>query len=165
MSIQFTAQERLAVTAMSFIGRTQETVARDSGLSLSSFKKAMDASEELRDAWLIGKAMRLELRIGELESQSKKGSTRATELLLRFEHRIAPPQSSVGGRGDINININAESIAKAVDGRTYSAALLRVQHDPKTPALIEHDATTQPVDIDPIESVKRRQRLEKHAQR
>lgn len=161
MSIQFTAAELLAVTMLSSIGRTQETIARDSGLSLSGFKRAFEGDEQLRDAWHIGKAIRREQRIDDLEKQSKKGNVRATELLLRFEHRDAGPQTNVGGRGDIHININAETIARAVDGRTYSSLMKRIRHD-KTPALIEQEATTsQPVDINPIEAVKQKQRLER----
>lgn len=166
MSIQFTAPELAAVTVLSAAGRMQETIARDSGLSLSSFKRALDASEDLRDAWHIGKAIRREQRIAELEGQSKKGSTRATELLLRYEHRDAGPSTAhSGGRGDVTVNINAESIARAVDGRTFSAALKRISHD-KPPNVIEHAAIpARPEEIDPtskaIAAVKEKQRIER----
>lgn len=160
MSVSFVDKELDAVTALAAQGRLQESIAKLSGLSLSSFKRAFEGDEKLRDAWHIGKAIRREQRIADLEEQSKKGNVRATELLLRFEHRDAGPQTNIGGRGDINININAETIARAVDGRTYSSLMKRIQHD-RTPALIEHEPIEQPVDIDPIEAVKQKQRLER----
>ncbi len=160
--LSFTASELLAVVALSAQGRTQQTVARSAGLSLSSFKRALEGDEKLRDSWDIGKAERREKRIRELEAQSIKGNTRATELLLRYEHRDSGPQTAGNGRGstDINININADS-PKAIDGRTYSAALLRSQHGAKPSNIIEHAPATEPLDLDPIASVKARQKKER----
>lgn len=157
MSVLFTITELRAVTVLSAEGRTQETVAQASGLSLSSFKKAMER-EELRDAWLIGKAIRREQRINDLEKQSLKGNTRATELLLRYEHGDAGPQTARQGGNAVTVNINANSIPQAQDGRTYAALMKRIQKG-NAPTLIEHELE-RPVELDPIQSVKQLQRQE-----
>ncbi len=160
MSLQFTDVELRAVSVLASHGRTQETIARDSGLSLANFKRAFEGDEKLRDAWLIGKAIRREQRIDDLEKQSKKGNVRATELLLRYEHGDAGPQTARGGAA-VTVNINANTVPPAQDGRSYAALMKRIAKG-NAPTLIEHDATpAQPVILDPIEAVKRRQRQER----
>lgn len=134
--LSFTASELLAVMALSAQGRTQQTVARSAGLSLSSFKRALEGDEKLRDAWQIGKAIRREQRIADLEKQSLKGNTRATELLLRYEHGDAGPQTARQGGSAVTVNINANTIPPAQDGRTYAALMKRIQKG-NAPTLIE----------------------------
>jgi len=161
MSLQFTDIELRAVSVLASHGRTQETIARDSGLSLTSFKRAFDGDERLRDAWLIGKAIRREQRIADLEAQSKKGNVRATELLLRYEHGDAGPQTARQGGGAVTVNINANTVPPAQDGRSYAALMKRIAKG-NGPALIEHDdKKDRPVILDPIEAVKQKQRQER----
>ena len=160
MSVSFTATELLAVIALASQGRTQETIARDAGLSLSNFKRAFESDEKLRDSWLIGKAIRREQRIDDLEKQSRRGNTRATELLLRYEHGDAGPQTARQGGNAVTVNINANTIPPAQDGRTYAALMKRIQKG-NAPTLIEHDEPERPVIVDPIASVKAKQRQER----
>lgn len=159
MSISFTISELRAVAVLSAAGRTQETISQAAGLSLSSFRRAFENNEELRDAWLIGKAIRREQRIDDLEKQSKKGNVRATELLLRYEHGDAGPQTARQGGGAVTVNINANTVPPAQDGRSYAALMKRIQKGNGT-ALIEHVSPEQPVILDPIEAVKLKQRQE-----
>lgn len=158
-SQQFTAIECEAIRVLSSHGKTQESLARDSGLSIKQFRTAMEKDEKLRDAWDVGKAVRREKRIAELEAQSRKGNVRATELLLRYEHRDAGPQTQRGGT-DVTVNINANTIPPAQDGRTYAALMKRIQKG-NAPTLIEHGEPERPVIVDPIASVKAKQRQER----
>jgi len=161
MSAAFTLTELAAVSVLSANGRTQETIARASGLTLSTFKRAFESNEALRDAWLIGKAIRREERINDLEKQSKKGNVRATELLLRYEHGDAGPQTARQGGSSVTVNINANTIPPAQDGRTYAALMKRIQKG-NAPILIEHDAEQErPLELDPIAAVKLKQRQER----
>ena len=127
-SLQFTVNEREAVRVLTAAGKTQETLARASGLSIKQFTAALEKDEALQDAWAFGKAERREKRIAELEQQSKDGSTKATELLLRYEHRDAGPSTSTNqASGDVNISINADSVKAAIDGRKMRAMLQSIR--------------------------------------
>lgn len=161
MSLAYTAPELLAITVLASTGRTHETVARDSGLTLAQFAKALKEHELLSDAWLIGKAIRREQRIDDLEKQSKKGSTRACELLLKYEHRDIGPQTGRQAGTDITVNVNHNSAPSAIDGRSHAATMRRIQKD-RAPVTIEHQKTIgPPVILDPIASVKQKQLLER----
>lgn len=159
-SQRFTPLECEAVRVLSSHGKTQESLARDSGLTIKQFRTAMEKDEKLRDAWDMGKAVRREKRISELEAQSRKGNVRATELLLRYEHRDAGPQTQRGAAADVTVNINANMIPPAQDGRSYAALMKRIQKG-NAPTLIEHDELERPDDIDPIAAVKLKQQQER----
>jgi len=149
-----------AIRVLSSHGKAQESLARDSGLTIKQFRTAMEKDEKLRDAWDMGKAVRREKRIAELEAQSRKGNVRATELLLRYEHRDAGPQAQRGAAADVTININANTIPPAQDGRSYAALMKRIQRI-NAPVLLEHEEQEPPEELDPIAAVKQRQRKEK----
>jgi hypothetical protein len=136
-SLQFTANEREAVRVLTAAGKTQETLARASGLSIKQFRAALEKDEALQDAWAFGKAERREKRIAELEQQSKNGSTKATELLLRYEHRDAGPSTNQTS-GDVNISINADSVKAAIDGRKMRAMLQSIRK--REPEVIDGEA-------------------------
>jgi len=120
----------------------------------------MEKDELLRDAWDQGKAIRREKRIAELEAQSRKGNVRATELLLRYEHGDAGPQTARQGGNAVTVNINANTVPPAQDGRSYAALMKRIAKG-NPPTLIEHVTPEQHVILDPIEAVKQKQRQEK----
>ena len=136
-SLQFTANEREAVRVLTAAGKTQESLARASGLSIKQFRAALEKDEALQDAWAFGKAERREKRIAELEQQSKNGSTKATELLLRYEHRDAGPSTNQA-HGAVNISINADSVKAAIDGRKMRAMLQSIRK--REPDVIDGEA-------------------------
>ena len=136
-SLQFTANEREAVRVLTAAGKTQESLARASGLSIKQFRAALERDEALQDAWAFGKAERREKRIAELEHQSKNGSTKATELLLRYEHRDAGPSTNQAS-GDVNISINADSVKAAIEGRKMRAMLQSIRS--REPEVIDGEA-------------------------
>jgi hypothetical protein len=155
VSLQFTANEREAVRVLTAAGKTQETLARASGLSIKQFRAALEKDEALQDAWAFGKAERREKRIAELEQQSKNGSTKATELLLRYEHRDAGPSTNQA-RGDVNISINADSVKAAIDGRKMRAMLQSIRK--RGPEVIEGEAmevVDEPRERDPVKAALR----------
>lgn len=154
-SLQFTANEREAVRVLTAAGKTQETLARASGLSIKQFRAALEKDEALQDAWAFGKAERREKRIAELEQQSKNGSTKATELLLRYEHRDAGPSTNQTS-GDVNISINADSVKAAIDGRKMRAMLQSIRK--RGPEVIEGEAmevVDEPRERDPVKAALR----------
>lgn len=155
-SEQFTETELKAVSVLAHNGRTQETIAQASGMSLASFKRAFERDEKLRDAWLIGKAKRREQRIRDLEKESRNGNVRATELLLRYEHGDPGPGAKGGGRADVTVNINANTLPRAQDGRSYAALMKNIQ-DKREPVVVEHGPLERPTEIDPIGAVKEKQ--------
>ncbi len=159
-SLQFTANEREAVRVLTAAGKTQETLARTSGLSIKQFRAALEKDEALQDAWAFGKAERREKRIAELEQQSKNGSTKATELLLRYEHRDAGPRQT-NDRGDVTVNINADSVAAQIDGRKFSAMLQRLHKNQQRPAIESESHEVEPDPVDPIRAALSRKKENK----
>jgi hypothetical protein len=157
-SLVFGPREIESVRVLAGKGKSQETLAHLSGLTTKKFREAMEKDETLREAWLLGKAERREARIAELEKQSKGGNVRATELLLRYEHRDAGP--TVKQEGGTTININASSVAAQIDGRKFTAMLERMLKK-REPTVIEHEPIrTEPVD--PVRAALDRQKQEKH---
>ena len=136
-SLQFSPNEIEAIRTLTCAGKTQSSLARMSGLSISQFKEAMKKDEKLRDAWQQGKDERLEARIADLEKQSRAGNVKATELLLRYDNRDAGPQRAAQDAGT-TININADSVAAQIDGRKFVALANRLTKQ-VTPTVIEHE--------------------------
>ena len=120
-SQQFTAIECEAIRVLSSHGKTQESLARDSGMTIKQFRTAMEKDEKLRDAG---------------------------------------PQTQRQGATDVIVNINANTIPPAQDGRTYAALMKRIQKG-NVPTFIEHDEPERPMIVDPIASVKAKQRQER----
>lgn len=160
LSLSFGPREIESVRVMASRGRSQESIANLSGLTTKKFREAMEKDDALAEAWRLGKAERREQRIAELEKQSKGGNVRATELLLRYEHRDAGPSTKQPDQST-TININADSVAAQIDGRKFTAMLERVQKKTqREPTVIEHEPTrTEPVD--PIRAALDKQKQKK----
>lgn len=147
LSLSFGPREIEAVRVMAEKGRSQESIANLSGLTTKRLREAMEKDDDLREAWLLGKAERREKRIAELEAESRKGNVRATELLLRYEHRDAGPTTKQPDQST-TININADSVAAQIDGRKFTALLERMNKK-REPVVIEHEPTREE-ETDPI---------------
>lgn len=153
LSLSFGPREIEAVRVMAAKGRSQESIANLSGLTTKRLREAMEKDDDLREAWLLGKAERREKRIAELEKQSRAGNVRATELLLRYEHRDAGPSTKQPDQST-TININADSVAAQIDGRKFTAMLERM-HKKREPTVIEHEPIREE-ESDPIKKALER---------
>ena len=150
-SLQFTAKEIDAVRVMAFHGVRQSVIASKSGLTISQFEKALQKDEKLHDAWKHGRDRRLRKRFERFEKHFEQGSDRAGEVLLKYDDKIEPTTGRPGSTTNVQVNVNNDSAQKAIDGRTYVAALNRI-NTPVVPASLTQIEPTRGEIIDPVKA-------------
>jgi len=132
------------------------------GLSLRAYHNALEKDDKLAAMQQLGRDDRLLEHAERLEKIAKKdthrGQMRALELLLKMDGQIGEARDR--SSNELHININANVIPQAIDGRKYSAIMKRIQSEPAN-AIIEHDPQEAPEELDPIAAVREKQRQER----
>jgi hypothetical protein len=158
----FTIPEKQAVRIMTHHRRTQAQIADMVGLGLRAYHKALESDEQLAAMQQLGRDDRLLEHAEKLEKIAKKdthrGQMRALELLLKMDGQIGEARER--SSNELHININANVIPQAIDGRKYAAIMKRIQTEPAN-AIIEHEPQEVPKKLDPIAAVREKQRQER----
>jgi len=155
-SQKFTSIEKECVRVLAEDGHSQQSISYRAGLSLSEFKRALQADRGLREAWETGIAEEKLLIVKALRktafSSTNPRQVPAAVLLAKMRHGFS---DNAGSSATSNVNV-AINLPAPQDARKYQAIINRTQKN--EPAVIQHQPTDgPPAPLDPIASVKRRQ--------